>query len=152
MEELNEFEKRKRARRYLCQIQKYCDEIKLREEALRELNSTLAYKAKGVAAGGGKPGVNIDGLARDVVKYLMDEDEYHECIVRLKELKEQIIKEIYSLPEPLHCKILAIKYIKVVDNFWTAAEMMDYSYSNVRRLHRKALVSFYDHVLRDKEI
>ena len=52
MEELNEFEKRKRARRYLCQIQKYCDEIKLREEALRELNSTLAYKAKGVAAGG----------------------------------------------------------------------------------------------------
>ena len=143
-------EKRNRAKKYLKQIMKYCDEIKLREEGLRELNASLAYKAKGYAAGGVQTSVNMDGLCRDVVKYLMDEDEYRECIQKLKDLKEQIIKEIYSLPEPLHCQILAVKYVKRIESFWEISEVMNYSYSHVRHLHKEALESFYDNVLSKK--
>lgn len=150
LDELMERDKRRIAKRYLRQIEKYIDEIKLREEGLKELKAVLEYKARGMQERV-QTSVSINGLCDSVIKLLVDEAEYEECVDKLKTLREQIIKEIYSLPDPLHCRILAIKYIKMIHDFWQAAEMMDYSYSHVRRLHRKALESFYENVLKGRE-
>ena len=150
MEEISEKGKRRTAKRYLLQIEKYIDEIKLREEGLKELKAALEYKARGMQERV-QTSVMINGLCDSVIKLLVDEAEYEECVLKLKTLKEQIIKEIYSLPEPKHCKILSIYYIKMIHDFWQAAEIMNYSYSHVKRLHRKALVSFYDNVLAKRE-
>jgi hypothetical protein len=150
LDELSEKTKRKYAKRYLQQIEKLEDEIELREEGLKELKAVLEYKARGMQERV-QTSVTVDGLCRNVIKLLVDEAEYEECVDKLKTLRGQIIKEIYTLPEPKHCKILAIIYIKMIKDFWKAAEIINYSYSHVRRLHRKALVSFYDNVLKQKE-
>ena len=98
------------------QIEKYIDEIKLREEGLKELKAALEYKARGMQERV-QTSVMINGLCDSVIKLLVDEAEYEECVLKLKTLKEQIIKEIYSLPEPKHCKILSIYYIKMIHDF-----------------------------------
>lgn len=126
-------------KKYLKQIKVLDHKIKHKESQLRELRSRI------MQAGG----VNYE---RERVQSSPKGDRIADDIIRLVELKEQIIKErieylqakerviqdIHGLEDPREMDILVKRYIE--GKTWDKiADEMNYSLGRVHQLHRQAL-------------
>lgn len=130
------------AKEYLRQIKRYENSIRtMKQELLRlriSLESAGGSKIK-AAVVQYKPGDAIEnGLAR--IDEL--EQKIQKKIIEYESTRERIVEEILSLPDPVQAKTLYMVYVEGLP-IWKIAQRIKYSDRQVKRIHGRALKSFY---------
>ena len=142
-------EKRRAAQIYLERIRKLDTKIRIKEESLEEVKSSLGYKARGYLERV-QTSISLDGVCDAVIELLELEAEIGRCRTEYYRQKEKIVTELFSMEKRVYIDVLSYRYLKYMD-FEYIGEALKYSQRHITRLHGEALVSFYDMVLSKKE-
>lgn len=129
-------------REYLQQVERYdyIIENKLREierlEALLKTIPALPYDQDRVMASGDQ-----DKLGASVSKMLDDRRELEALLEESRKMRNRIIEQIESMPNPKHIKVLSERYLKYQE-LYRLVNVVGYSYSQVKNIHREAITEF----------
>ena len=141
--------KRRIAQKYLEQVEKLNSQIEMLTENLREVESTLGYRAQNYLDRV-QTSVSVDGICNSVLQLLNLEVEIEEAKTELLRKKEKIASELDSLSSPKYIKILNYRYLRLME-YEDIADKIGYCGRHITRLHGKALEAFYEEVLKEKE-
>lgn len=131
-----------KAKEYLKQVelldvkirQKKIELAGLKEEAT--CTGAFDYSAEKVQTSS-----KADSMSKKVAKYVDLENEIHEDIERLTELKHKVIGQIHILDDPKYINVLFKKYIEY-KGLKEISKELGYSYDHIRRVHGWALLEF----------
>lgn len=131
-----------KAKEYLKQVelldvkirQKKIELAGLKEEAT--CTGAFDYSAEKVQTSS-----KADSMSKKVAKYVDLENEIHEDIERLTELKHKVIGQIHMLDDPKYINVLFKKYIEY-KGLKEISKELGYSYDHIRRVHGWALLEF----------
>ena len=131
-----------KAKEYLKQVelldvkirQKKIELAGLKEEAT--CTGAFDYSAEKVQTSS-----KADSMSKKVAKYVDLENEIHEDIERLTELKHKVIGQIHMLYDPKYINVLFKKYIEY-KGLKEISKELGYSYDHIRRVHGWALLEF----------
>lgn len=135
-------------KQYLGQVRQLDLKINQRFDQVEELKQIAAgVKSPGIKGSMVQTSKEGDPIGNIVNKYLDIESEIDELIDRYVSLKNKIIGEIQSLPDPRMIELLYLRYIKYMRLEEIACTMKKkngnaYSYDHIQRLHSKALYEF----------
>ena len=129
-------------REYLQQIERYdyIIENKLREierlEMLLKTIPALPYDKDRVMSSG-----DYDRIGVSVAQMLDDKANIEKLLDESKRKRSRIIRQIESLPNPKHIKVLSERYLKYQELF-RLENVVGYSYNQVKNIHRDAIAEF----------
>lgn len=130
------------AKQYLGQLEIIDTKIRQMEEELAALK-TDACGISGI--GFGREKVQTcranDPLGGAVTRYMALNDEISAGIDRFADIKHQVVKEIQSLNNVNHIKVLFKVYVQY-KSLKAASDEMGMSYQYVRNIHKAALAAF----------
>ena len=127
------------ARQELQQIHKIDTQIRQKEDQLRELELQLT-QAGGIEYGRERVQASPipDRLQNDIIKLVDLKEQIIKERVEYLQKKEQVIQDIHGLEDPREMDILVKRYIE--GKTWDRiADEMNYSIRRVHQLHRQAL-------------
>lgn len=137
------------ARKYLDKLRVLDSKINFKREELAEVKSTLGHSARGHLERV-QTSISVDGICQEVIRYLYMETDLSDCIAEFLTEKEKIVSGIFSLENSKYIDVLTQRYVKFKD-FEDIAEYTGYSLRHLMRLHKKALIAFYNEVMIKKE-
>lgn len=124
------------AKEYLSQYRTLNDEINAKLEQKRELFALATSVSPSTTHGGG--GNVSDKVGRTVAKLLDLEREINADIDRLVELRREIEEVIAGVPDERLRTLLELRYVNGL-TFEQISQKMNYSFSQIRRFHKKSL-------------
>lgn len=137
------------AKEYLLQIQHLHIQIEIKKERLERIRVLLTSPAVGeIKQDKVQTSISIDKQERLIVDKADLEDELQRLMYEEAVLIIRIGKQIDGMEDPLHAKILHLRY-EEFQSLWVVAQKTNYSYSHIRRLHGQALKEFAECYLKD---
>lgn len=124
------------AKEYLSQYKTLNSEINAKLEQKRQLFELAASVAPSATHGGS--GNVSDKVGRTAAKLLDLEREINADIDRLVDLRREIEAAIAGVPDERLRTLLELRYVNGL-TFEQISRRMDYSFSQIRRLHKKSL-------------
>lgn len=141
------------AKEYLSEVQKLQNDIELEQrelQSVRDAATRITTSYSGVKV---QSNSHYDKVADNATKIADLESEIVTDIEQLFALKHRIINQIQGLGNINYVNVLYFRYVELND-FFTIAEQMNYTYQHVVFLHGKALKAFekqYQDILKDGE-
>lgn len=141
------------AKEYLSEVQKLQNDIELEQrelQSVRDAATRITTSYSGVKV---QSNSHYDKVADNATKIADLESEIVTDIEQLFALKHRIINQIQGLGNINYVNVLYFRYVELND-FFTIAEQMNYTYQYVVFLHGKALKAFekqYQDILKDGE-
>lgn len=141
------------AKEYLSEVQRLQNEIELEQrelQSVRDAATRITTSYSGVKV---QSNSHYDKVADSATKIADLESEIVTDIEQLFILKHRIINQIQGLGNINYVNVLYFRYVELND-FFTIAEQMNYTYQYVVFLHGKALKAFekqYQDILKDGE-
>ena len=141
------------AKEYLSEVQKLQNDIELEQrelQSVRDAATRITTSYSGVKV---QSNSHYDKVADNATKIADLESEIVTDIEQLFALKHRIINQIQGLGNINYVNVLYLRYVELND-FFTIAEQMNYTYQYVVFLHGKALKAFekqYQDILKDGE-
>lgn len=141
------------AKEYLSEVQKLQNDIELEQrelQSVRDAATRITTSYSGVKVHSNS---HYDKVADNATKIADLESEIVTDIEQLFALKHRIINQIQGLGNINYVNVLYFRYVELND-FFTIAEQMNYTYQYVVFLHGKALKAFekqYQDILKDGE-
>ena len=141
------------AKEYLSEVQKLQNDIELEQrelQSVRDAATRITTFYSGVKVHSNS---HYDKVADNATKIADLESEIVTDIEQLFALKHRIINQIQGLGNINYVNVLYFRYVELND-FFTIAEQMNYTYQYVVFLHGKALKAFekqYQDILKDGE-
>ena len=141
------------AKEYLSEVQKLQNDIELEQrelQSVRDAATRITTSYSGVKV---QSNSHYDKVADNETKIADLESEIVTDIEQLFALKHRIINQIQGLGNINYVNVLYLRYVELND-FFTIAEQMNYTYQYVVFLHGKALKAFekqYQDILKDGE-
>lgn len=141
------------AEEYLSEVQKLQNDIELEQrelQSVRDAATRITTSYSGVKVHSNS---HYDKVADNATKIADLESEIVTDIEQLFALKHRIINQIQGLGNINYVNVLYFRYVELND-FFTIAEQMNYTYQYVVFLHGKALKAFekqYQDILKDGE-
>lgn len=141
------------AKEYLSEVQRLQNNIELKQrelQSVRDAATRITTSYSGVKVHSNS---HYDKVADNATKIADLESEIVTDIEQLFALKHRIINQIQGLGNINYVNVLYFRYVELND-FFTIAEQMNYTYQYVVFLHGKALKAFekqYQDILKDGE-
>lgn len=141
------------AKEYLSEVQRLQNDIELEQrelQSVRDAATRITTSYSGVKV---QSNSHYDKVADSAAKIADLESEIVTDIEQLFTLKHRIINQIQGLGNINYVNVLYFRYVELND-FFTIAEQMSYTYQYVVFLHGKALKAFekqYQDILKDGE-
>ena len=141
------------AKEYLSEVQKLQNDIELEQrelQSVRDAATRITTSYSGVKV---QSNSHYDKVADNATKIADLESEIVTDIEQLFALKHRIINQIQGLGNINYVNVLYFRYVELND-FFTIAEQMNYTYQYVVFLHGKVLKAFekqYQDILKDGE-
>ena len=141
------------AKEYLSEVQRLQNDIELEQrelQSVRDAATRITTSYSGVKV---QSNSHYDKVADNATKIADLESEIVTDIEQLFALKHRIINQIQGLGNINYVNVLYFRYVELND-FFTIAEQMNYTYQYVVFLHGKALKAFekqYQDILKDGE-
>lgn len=141
------------AKEYLSEVQRLQNNIELEQrelQSVRDAATRITTSYSGVKV---QSNPNYDKVADSATKIADLESEIVTDIEQLFALKHRIINQIQGLGNINYVNVLYFRYVELND-FFTIAEQMNYTYQYVVFLHGKALKAFekqYQDILKGGE-
>ena len=131
-----------RAKEYLLQIQDMRTKIENKKERLERISSVLTSPAVGeLKADKVQTTIALDKQESMIAEKSVLEDDIQRLMYDEALLMIKIGKQIDGMGDPLHSRVLHLRY-EENHPLWIVAQIVNYSYSHVRRLHGQALQAF----------
>lgn len=141
------------AKEYLSEVQRLQNDIELEQRELRSVRDAATRITTSYSGVKVQSNSNYDKVADSATKIADLESEIVTDIEQLFTLKHRIINQIQGLRNINYVNVLYFRYVELND-FFTIAEQMNYTYQYVVFLHGKALKAFekqYREILKDGE-
>lgn len=140
-----------RAKEYLLQIQDIRTKIENKKERLERIANILTSPAVGeLTPDKVQTSIALDKQESMIAEKKILEDEIQRLMYEEAVLMIKIGRQIDQLAEPLHSRILHLRY-EENQPLWIVAQSVNYSYSHIKRLHGQALLEFEKMYLRNAE-
>lgn len=141
------------AKEYLSEVQKLQNDIELEQRELQSVRDAATRITTSYSGVKMQSNSHYDKVADNATKIADLESEIVTDIEQLFALKHRIINQIQGLGNINYVNVLYFRYVELND-FFTIAEQMNYTYQYVVFLHGKALKAFekqYQDILKDGE-
>lgn len=143
MEDL-EFKKVKCAREYLTKIGSLNCEVKLLNRVALKLKSSYdSLGGSGFNLSGVRCSQMVNHNENKVVNYLDAISEIQDKATKIAELTSSIMNKVYNMADGIHRQVLIMRYIEC-KKLYDIARITHYTYRHIQRIHRDALIDFYD--------
>lgn len=139
-----EFNKVKAARDYLTKIGSLNNEVKiLNRVALKLKNSYDSLGGSGFNLSGVRCSQMVNHNEYKVINYLDAISEIQDKATEIAELTSCIMGKVYNMTDGIHRQVLIMRYIEC-RKLYDIARITHYTYRHIQRIHRDALIDFYD--------